>query len=151
MFQTLSINIDTGINDTLSKLKFIGKIQKGEKINVRYMYVQPDSWITRLSRTFFATDNRMSAYHFIEGVVNRGFDIIKLYKNSFRVSEKHLVENIIKDLNSCIQGIGNLKETYSCDVMFCCKLDTLIQDISSRLSELEYDIENEDNDIDSVD
>lgn len=147
MFRFLNIEMDKNTNDTVSKLKFISKIQKGEKVNVKYMYVQPDSWLTSVYRTIFASDNRMNTYHFIENTVNHGFDIIKLYKNSFKISEKYLVDNILDDLRKTTNGISNLKDTYSSDIMFCCKLDTLIQDINSRLTELESDIiANEDND-----
>jgi ferredoxin-NADP reductase len=30
----------------------------------------------------------------------------------------------------------NLKETYMNDIMFCCKLDTLIEEIKARLTEM---------------
>ena len=43
--------------------------------------------------------------------------------------------NIITDLKHAVNGISNLKETYKADLMFCCKLDTLIQEINSRLNE----------------
>ena len=106
-------------------------------MNVRYMYVQPDSILTRLSRTFFATDNRTNSYNFVETTINRSFEIISLNKDSTKISDQCLVINIISDLRIVIQGINNLKETYSQDVMFCCKLDTLIQDTTSRLVEIE--------------
>ena len=37
--------------EVISRLKFIGKVQKGEKINVKYMFIQPEGIITRISRT----------------------------------------------------------------------------------------------------
>ena len=70
--------MDSGTSEILSRIKFIGRIQKGEKVNVRYMYVQPDSWLTRFSRTFFATDNRMNTYHFIDNTIKRCFEICKI-------------------------------------------------------------------------
>ena len=49
-------NINTQRMDTnkeiVSRLKFIGRIQKGEKINTRHMYVQQDDLTTTISRTF---------------------------------------------------------------------------------------------------
>ena len=149
------IGMDSGTSEILSRLKFIGRIQKGEKINVRYMYVQPDSWLTRLSRTFFATDTRMNSFHFIDNTIKRCFDIITLNKDSAKISERCLVVNIISDLKGVLEGINNLKDTYAIDVMFCCKLDTLIQDTTSKLVELEQNMQLNYNqpkeDIDEVD
>jgi hypothetical protein len=128
---------DANVSDIISKLKFIGRIQKGEKVNVRYMYVQQDSWITRLSRTFFSTDNRMNTCHFVENTIKRSFDIINLNKESNKISDKCLVRNIIEDIKNALIGINNIKDTYMLDIMFCCKLDTLIQETNSKL--LEFD------------
>ena len=135
--------MDNGITDTISKLKFIGHIQKGEKINVRHLYVQPDTLINRITRTFFALDNRINTYNFIEGIVNRSFDIITitLSRGSLRGIDKRLISGIVADLKLSISGISNLRETYSNDVMFCCKLDALIESISSRLEDAKETLE----------
>lgn len=130
-------NMDIHTSDIISKLKFIGRINKGEKINVKYMYVQQDSWITRISRTLFATDNRMNTYNFIDNTIKRSFEIINLNKTSIKLSDHILVLSIITDLKDALQGILNLKDTYIHDVMFCCKLDTIIQDTTSRITEFE--------------
>ena len=130
--------MDATTSDVVSKLKFIGLIQKGEKINVRSMCVQPDTFITRFSRTFISMDNRTNAYNFIEGVVNRSFDIISisLSKDPIKSIDKRLSKNIIEDLGKAITGIKNLRETYVHDIMFCCRLDALIQGIESRLRDI---------------
>ena len=141
--------MDANTSDLLSKLKFVGRIQKGEKLNTRYLYVQPESWITRLSRTIFASDNRMSTFHFIESTIASGFDIISLNKNSIKISDKCLICNVIIDLKSALKGIANLKDTYATDVMYCCKLDTLIQQTDGKLSELESEVMELDLDEDS--
>ena len=131
-------DMDATTSDVVSKLKFIGLIQKGEKINVRSMCVQPDTFITRFSRTFISMDNRTNAYNFIEGVVNRSFDIISisLSKDPIKSIDKRLSKNIIEDLGKAITGIKNLRETYVHDIMFCCRLDALIQGIESRLRDI---------------
>lgn len=147
--------MDSGTAEIISRIKFIGRIQKGEKINVRYMYVQPDSWFTRLSRTFFNADNRMNTYNFLENTIKRCFDIITLNKDSVKISERCLVVNILSDLKTALEGIHNLKDTYGTDVMFCCKLDTLIQETTSKLLELEQSLQEEsepvENELEKVD
>lgn len=131
-------DMDTTTADVISKLKFIGLVQKGEKINVRSMCVQPDTLITRFSRTFISMDNRTNAYNFIESVINRSFELITiaLAKDPIKSMDKRLVKNIIDDLTKAVSGIKNFKETYIHDIMFCCRLDALIQGIESRLKDI---------------
>ena len=130
-------SMDSGNNEIVSRLKFIGRIQKGEKINVKYMYVQADSLMTKISRTFLATDNRMNCYNFLENTIKRSFDVVKLNQSSSKISERCLVVNIISDMKCALEGISNLKDTYIHDVMFGCNLDTLVQETTAHLVELE--------------
>lgn len=130
------INMESD-NDIISKLKFIGKIQKGEKINVKNMYVQPDGIATKISRSFINIDTRANTFNFLNTVVKRSFDLISLHSGSNSSFDKNLCINLIKDLRESKTGIENLKETYNSDVMFGCKLETLIQDIEGRLTELD--------------
>ena len=57
--------MDDNQRETISKLKFLGKIKKGEKINVKEMSLQTESYLTAASRTIWFVDNRnntMSLY-----------------------------------------------------------------------------------------
>jgi hypothetical protein len=128
--------MDQNTSEVISKLKFIGKIQKGEKINVRTLCVQPNNWFTTIVRTLFNTDNRANAYNFIESIINRSFDIINVNRVSISIVNRQIVENVILDLKQAVIGISNMKDTYEFDVMYCCKLDTLVQSINSRISEI---------------
>ena len=129
------IFMDSATSEVISKLKFIGKLQKGEKINVKYLYVQPSNWITRLSRTFYSTDNRMNAFNFIEGTINRSFEIITVSRQNRTSTSEKLIDTISIDLREAITGITNFKDTYKDDVMICCKLATLIENIMYRIGD----------------
>lgn len=131
--------MDGAITDVISKLKFIGRIQKGEKINVRNMQVQADTMITRFTRTFFVIDNRTNAYNFIESIINRSFDIIHLTlsKSPVKTIDRKTISNLITDLKNSMAGISNMRDTYSDDIMFCCKLDALIESIKLKLDDIE--------------
>ena len=134
----LKINKDmTDNKEIISRLKFIGRVKKGEKINVKHMYVQPDSITTKITRTFFTHDNRNNTVSFLLNTLSNGFQIINLYLNSKRLSERHQSIHILNDIKNTKLGIQNLKVTYCEDTMFCCTLDTLLQDIDAKLFELE--------------
>lgn len=129
--------------EIMSRLKFIGKIQKGEKINTRYMFVQSDNWITSLYRTIINQDNRMNALEFIQETINRSFDLITILEMSEIESNILLCENIIRDVINSKNGILNIKETYGLDIKFSCDMDTIIQHIDAKLIEIskKYKIE----------
>jgi len=127
--------------EVISRLKFLGKINKHEKINVRgsYPFVQSDDMATRLSRTFYNKDNRGNTLNFIRNTIGRSFEIVNTYIDSEKLSERVMCCNIIKDLNKAKKGIANLKETYILDIKFCCDLDTILQDIDAHLKEMDED------------
>ena len=127
--------------EVISRLKFIGKIQKGEKINVKYMYVQPEGFITKISRTLINQCNRHSCLIFIKNTISRSFELVSSYKSSNKECDHIMRINIIKDLKCSKQGILNLKETYKEDLKISCDFDTLIEDIDSKLTEIGEQIE----------
>ena len=127
------INMESN-KEIISRLKFIGKIQKGEKINVKYVYVQPEGIGTSISRTLLYPDNKGNTLKFVEEVISRSFKILENATNSH--SDKVMCENLLEDLAQAIIGLNNLKETYTTNVKFCCDMDTQMQIIESKLSEI---------------
>ena len=124
--------------DNISRLKFIGKIKKGDKINIKDMYVQPNNIITRLNRSFVNVDNRNNTLSFILETIKKSFDelLTHLDKGKDNLFDFNISSNIISDLENSKVGLVNLKDTYNDDLMFCCKVDTIIQDIDARLEQI---------------
>jgi len=122
--------------DVISRLKFIGKIQKGEKINVRNMSVQPDSIFTRFCRSFVNLDSRINTLNFVTHIIKKSFELINMHLVTKRPFDKIWCVNIINDINNSRVGLLNLKDTYASDIMFCCKVDTLIQEMDARIQDV---------------
>lgn len=121
--------------DTISKLKFISKVSKGDKINSKELLLQSDGIVTKISRSVYNVDNRQNALTFIQNTINSGFNYLSNFAKSEKSSEKLLAKNLYHDLLSAKSGITNLRTTYSDDTMFCCTLDTYSQSIEVRLTE----------------
>jgi len=117
--------------EIIARLKFIGHIQKEEKINVRHVNRQPNNIWTKLSRSAIYPDNRSNALKFVKDVVSRSFEIIELQHDNVVVCR-----GIVSDLIKAKQGILNLKYTYNDDTKFCCDMDVVIENIASQLTEL---------------
>ena len=126
--------------ETISKLKFIGRIRKNEKINTQHMYVQPCGFITSIMRSIIYQDNRTNALNFVCKTIADASYLLKKYDEN---NNKIAYEHIVIDLRSAKNGLESLKETYISDRKFCCDMDTLLQTIDSRLVDVDKVIENE--------
>ena len=127
--------------DNISRLKFIGKIKKGDKVNIKDMYVQPNNIITKINRSFVNVDNRNNTLSFILDTIKKSFEELLTHLEKSKESKDNLFDyniatNIVSDLENSKVGLVNLKDTYNDDLMFCCKIDTIIQDIDARLEEI---------------
>ncbi len=114
--------------EVISRLKFIGRIEKDEKINTRHVNRQPDSLFTRISRTLIYPDNRNNTLKFSRDVINRTFEIIQVKK-----IENDNIKGLVKDLEQAKNGLLNLKHTYSDDTKFGCDIEVLVEQITSKL------------------
>lgn len=147
--------------EVLARLKFIGHIQKEEKIDVRDVTRHPNNFLNKIYRTIVLAPGRLNALKFIKDVISRSFKIVdyQLCHRLIRESrgenrdenreenvmsgmrtdsgEAITVQNIILDIVKAKQGILNLKYTYSGDTKFGCDIDVLIENISSQLVQLQ--------------
>lgn len=123
-------------DDIIPKLKFISRLNKGDKINVKNLYIQPNNFINKISRSFIHIDDRTNTLIFINNTIKKGFDLFLQHIDSSNPFDTILCQNILCDLKNSINGLLNLKETYGDDVMFVCKIDSLIEEIDARLAEI---------------
>ena len=123
-------------DEILSRLKFLGHIQKGEKLSSRHMILQVDGWRTRLDRTWITPDNRSNTLKTVKEIISRSFEILNNHMTSTKEADIILSRLLIQDLIKSQTGIMNLKSTYADDIKFGCDLDILLQSIIARLSEI---------------
>lgn len=123
-------------DDIIPKLKFISRLNKGDKINVKNLYIQPNNFINKISRSFIHIDDRTNTLIFVNNTIKKGFDLFLQHIESNNSFDTILCQNILFDLKNSINGLLNLKETYGDDIMFVCKIDSLIEEIDARLIEI---------------
>lgn len=123
-------------DEIISRLKFIGHIQKDEKINVRHVHRQPNTLYTKISRTILYPDSRTNSLKFIRDVVSRSFEILEHF-----IHEKNteMCKSIVSDLLRAKQGILNLKYTYAEDTKFCCDMDITAELLAVKINSLKED------------
>lgn len=126
-----------GINEVISRLKFIGRIPVGEKLSVQSLQTQPDTWMTTISRSLNSRESRHETFRFFNTTVEEAFRIIDMYSKSSKKCDKNLCRDIMKDLEIAAKvGIRNIGSTYEYDSKYCCDIQVLIDSILRRLDEI---------------
>jgi hypothetical protein len=123
--------------DLMTKIKFIGKIKIGDKINTRqYLTLQPNSFYTKISRTIILQDSRTNALQFISETIKDAILYLDKLCLQNSVTDQILVKTIIKDMKNAQIGIKNLAETYISDHIIISELETVVQTIEFKLDEI---------------
>lgn len=133
----LKYKMNSNNDDIIPKLKFISRLSKGDKINVKNMYIQQNNFYNWISRSFFNIDDRANTLMFVHTTVKRGFDLLLHHIDSYNPFDIILCQNLYQDLRNTKIGFLNLRETYVDDVMFTCRIDALVEETDAKLSELE--------------
>jgi hypothetical protein len=128
--------MNNNIDDIIPKLKFISRLNKGDKINVKNMYIQPNNFINWIRRSFINIDDRSNTLMFVHNTVKRGFELLLQHIDSTNPFDTILCQNLYNDLRNTKTGFLNLRETYIDDVMFTCKIDALVEETDAKLTEL---------------
>ena len=121
--------------ELISRIKFISKIKQGDKINTRGFFIQNDSFLSKLSRSFLYQDSRLNTINFISETLLQVFHLLKLYVTTDKLSDISMCINVIEDIGNMKKGIVNLQNTYQDDAITVSKLETFVQEIDSKLLE----------------
>lgn len=132
-----NIKMESSHDEIISRLKILGKIQKGDKINVKKLQIQNEGILTSFYRTFITQDTRANTLVFIKSVINRSFELVSMFNKSDRESDIKFCQNMIDDLKASQIGIKNLEHTYITDIKFVCDLQTINENISIKLIDFE--------------
>lgn len=117
------------IKEIISNLKFISKLEVGDKIDTKNLYRMQPGYLSTIYRTI-SFDSRKSTLVFISKTISNVFELLERLEKS----NTDLYNSIIDDLTSTYGGLNNLKETYNDDIKFQCDIDTLIQIIQSEIN-----------------
>jgi hypothetical protein len=145
----LIADLDPKVRDIVSKLKFLSKIDKHEKLDVASLSLVADTWynnLFRLAKTVAASqgfiwktvESRKTALEFIETTTNEALGLAKeLFSqtttttNTFHRSLGQMIVATLEELD-----IESLKATYASDRMFISKVETFQDVLKNQLLEL---------------
>lgn len=122
------------IEEVIGKLKFIARINDGEKIDVDNLEVQPVCPYTSLIRTFTLTgESKWKTLRFIRDTINQAWAIAESFKDSKEEYKRQIREDIIQDLIHTKIGLAHLKKTYADNRHFNSQLDAILGVLDARM------------------
>ena len=125
--------IELNLEDIFVNLTLISKIEIGNKLFQKDKYINIDnSYFAFISRWFYG-NNRKSSINFITQILNKAFEYCSelVSVNTPETSQQSLRLN--NDLKNAINGLTNLKLTYSYDKLIQAEIDVMIDNIRSKL------------------
>lgn len=121
--------------EIISQLKFISKIKPGEQVNVDNLSICSRNIFSGIYRTMYG-EGREKTFHYFNVTIRRAFEKLAAYTNSERMADHMLCCQLVENLQGCIEGLSNAKDTYKDDRRFVCDVETLIEGVESRLQEI---------------
>jgi hypothetical protein len=127
-----------------TKLKWIAKIGKNQKINTSTRQIDDDTAGTSIARTWnhwigSQGVTRDEAITFISDTIIESFSLLITHKDTDNVYDRETCDNIRSAIESARHGIENLKATYSDDSNIEARIETIIENINTKLKNLESD------------
>lgn len=121
--------------EIITQLKFISTFEEGEKIDVKNLKVEQKNIFTPFKRLILG-ESRDTTYNFLSQTIERGFEILMSNIHSDKKSDKLFCKNMIKDLIAAKTGLTNIQQTYRDDKLFRCNIETLIESVDTKISEV---------------
>lgn len=145
--QIFSLTGDVKVQQVIGKLKFMSKIQHGEKINIRELFVRDnDSVLQRVFRslrnatTYISSseivESKESTLSFIQDTVNEAIALISIYRCENDKFKQNIADIIVTNLEGSKFGIRNLISTYQSDRRFISEAEAVIQTLEARINSL---------------
>lgn len=120
-------------DEIIINLKVLEGLEKNKKLITRgsYLNKEPVSIIPEFIRRWNRQDNRDETIKKINLIVNSAIKIINNKKDNNKSEVKLDIEKYLKN---SINGINNLKDTYSTCIQTCSRLDVIIDNIKTTLN-----------------
>jgi hypothetical protein len=128
-------SISLSLEDIFINLTLLSKIDVGDKLiqNGSMKHINIDTSYFQFITRWFKGSNRNNSLKFINHVLNKAFE----YNDNMleEKSEKSAVAvfRLTADLKNSLNGLNNLKQTYSTDKLIQSELDVMIDNVRNKL------------------
>ena len=140
-------------DDILVNLKIFSKIKKNDKLSISENLLEIENRYFASIRRWLNNDNRKDSLLYISSIIDKAFTIIdETYSNEQQERNKHennnnpvipfkeenseLLKKFSVELTNAINGLINLKYTYTSDSLIQSKIDLLIDKVNIRIKKI---------------
>ena len=125
------------ISSVLTKLKFIGTIKPKEKLDVKHLTIQRDTYWNAFWR-MVNQESWENTVEFFDSTYNDAFQNLNVLISRPNKTPTDLVicQSIIRDIRASLTGIKHAQVTYWYDRLIICRLQTLIDMTTFNLERL---------------
>lgn len=132
---------DRSVQDIISKLRFISKMQPGYVMDVSQLTLRKNTWSVRAQRAITSMishdESRDATLEFIQSWTSKALELASRYLKSNEEFYRGLGTMILRCLKETITSLGALKETYDTDPMFVSRVEALEQTFKAKMYVLE--------------
>lgn len=134
------------VQDVVSKLKFLSKLQPGEKIQVNGLSIVEAGWFWKVYRHFTSKggktnteilESREISLTFISELCDSALKLALDVVDKRGVCHQEVWKMVLTSLVEFQPGVRNLMMSYDSDDLFVSKLDTFISILNAKIKELE--------------
>jgi hypothetical protein len=128
----IKIVSDMTLEEVFININLISKIEPNYKLYINNKFINIDtSYIQSISRWFFGNDRKTTIF-FVNLVINKSFEYCDKLLTTKNIDTK-LLFRITSDIKNSINGLLNLKHTYSSDKLVQAEIDVIIENIRNKI------------------
>jgi hypothetical protein len=128
-------SISLSLEDIFINLTLLSKIEVGDKLiqNGSMKHINIDTSYFQFITRWFKGSNRNNSLKFINHVLNRAFEYNDNMLEEKTEKSAVTVFRLTADLKNSLNGLNNLKQTYSTDKLIQSELDVMIDNVRNKL------------------
>ena len=130
-------NVQFTLEDILVNLILISKIEIGNKLYQNGKYINIDTSYFQFISRWISGNTRSNNIIFINIVLNKAFEFTEKLIKDNTLENLHSLSRLNNDLKNSINGLTNLKQTYSYDKLIQSEIDVIIENIRTK-SEINF-------------
>jgi len=120
------------LEEVFININLISKIEPNYKLFINNKFINIDtSYVQSISRWFFGNDRKTTIF-FVNLVINKSFEYSDKLLTTKNLDTK-LLFRITSDIKNSINGLLNLKHTYSSDKLVQAEIDVIIENIRNKI------------------
>jgi hypothetical protein len=135
--------------DIISRLRFLSKIKKGERLNVGELSVVGTTWFDKLQRAWTSMGANADLGEIREGRKKSLIFITELYDSGLKLAKSMISESssyntdiwdmLLRSMKEAQPGIMNLMNYYESDRLYISEVETFMDVLNARIHDLEME------------